>query len=252
MPSPIPDEWRYTPPETLVTGDGPYAVALASVLGTVAVSSDRLLAGPEPNAAGGYPRALKHLKRGFLVVPETTSPADAIRSHQAVWDWIEKLSAAGPEHEVAFLLVAPPHEGDALRHAIAVWLGLNEAELAEHGHAVCEMGIPLAELLAVLSSVAPCDRVRLLNRRKADLRRRALAGLAEAVGTVGEGSVIQATARAVADLFKGSEHDLDLFCQPPSHANGNRLRSMVKKLVTEPVTPEFAAECATHLPQLLS
>jgi len=40
----------------------------------------------------------------------------------------------------------------------------------------------------------------------------------------------------LAKIFDGREYQFDLFCRPPCHSNGNRLRSLLDKLVTQGVT----------------
>jgi len=252
MQSSIPALWRTTPPSVLLLGQGSYASALAFVVGAATLDWEAASAGPQPNADGRLPRVLDPLERVFAVPDSNRSDADILGGLEGVWAWIEKLSGGGPEHEVALLLIAPPRRGEALKRAMAIWLGVGEADLAAHGHAVCEMGMPLAELLISLRAVVPCDRVRLLNRRAADLRRRALTDLSVVIQGAAGGSAIPAAATAVVRAFDEGQHEVDLFCRPPSHANGNRLRALLKRLVTEAVTPELVQEARALLPDALA
>lgn len=78
---PIPADWLSDPPETLVAGSGPYAAALAFILGTVSWPLDDFSARPQPALEGGFPRVLEKLKRAFLIVGDSTSAAEALQCH---------------------------------------------------------------------------------------------------------------------------------------------------------------------------
>src|SRR5437899_1898725 len=135
MASTIPEEWRSYPPESLVAGDGPYALALASVVGTVPLSLACLRT--DLDSEGGlYDRFLSDVTRVFLVIGDSVSAAEALRCHQAIWDWIGKLAPAGDEHDLAFLFILPPATSKGFQEALAVGLSVPEIDPATTGHAV--------------------------------------------------------------------------------------------------------------------
>lgn len=237
MYSPIPNRWRCDPPESLVAGDGPYAVALALVVGAEAIRLEDLRAGPEPNDAGGYPQVFENLTRAFLVVPESMSAAEVLRCHQAVWEWFIKLAPGGDQHELAFVFILPPDASKGLEDALAAGLGIARIVTATTGHAVWRRSGSLLELLDLLASIRPMDLLLLRARRTADIKHAAIAKLLAAAAKA-DSIAIREAARKVWDAFSGREYLLDVFCRPPSHRNGNLLRSWLKKTVTETATQE--------------
>jgi hypothetical protein len=250
MSAPIPHEWFLNPVHTIVVGDGPFAAALAFVLGGARLDGDTLLAGPQPMSTG-FPRVLSGLQRVIQVVGGGQSAADALHWHDAAWAWVEKLSSQGADHEQGFLFVVPRDAGAALEDSLATGLAVGDLDFAAHGYAMCRAGIRMAELVELLRQIGTSDLVRLRNRRAADGRRRVLTKLMEAERS-NDASVLANAASEVTAAFDGKEHDLDLFCRAPSHANGNRLRSLLKRLVTAGVTSIGEEEPADQMLSLLS
>lgn len=251
MPVPIPDKWRYDPPEPLVVGDGPYSAALATVLGVEAFPLDCLRAGPEPNDCGSYPRIFhEDLERAVLVIAESMSIADSLQCHQSVWEWISKLSSSRDEHKLAFIFILPPNTSKDFEAALAVSLSVPKLDPATTGHAAWLRSGSLSELLKLMSRVRPIDLVALRNRRTADPRHSALAGLRTAVAQA-DLLAVQGAAREVLALFLRHEYQLDAFCQAPAHRKGNELRKMLHKLVTNHVTPSTLQTMQNDLPSLL-
>ncbi|MCB1092390.1 MAG: hypothetical protein KDL87_12715, partial [Verrucomicrobiae bacterium] len=79
-------------------GEGPYTRALAQILDAAILGYKQLLDGPAPNASGTYPRVLGALERVFLVAGTSYSAADLLCLHDAMWNWVEKLSPEGDQH----------------------------------------------------------------------------------------------------------------------------------------------------------
>src|SRR5688500_14140486 len=102
MSATILQQWRNSPPAILVAGDGPFAIALASVVGTVSLPLERLRSLIDLEEDGGYDHVLCNLRRVFLVVSEMMSAAEALRCHEAVWELVQKLTRGGDEHDLAF------------------------------------------------------------------------------------------------------------------------------------------------------
>ena len=246
MLSPIPDEWRYESPESLVGGVGAYSSALASIMRTVALPFDRLRGGPMPDIGGGYPRVLDRLKRAFLVVPEDMSPADAVRCYQSLWNWVEKLSSAGDQHDLAFVFVLPVTAGKEYECALVVGLSVPSIDPTTTGHGVWRQSDALKELLELAAAIRPMDALSWRARRRSDQRRVVLSQLRDAV-TRGDVKTIDTAAQAVRDAFRQEEYNLDLFCNAPSHQNGNLLRRWLGGGVTGPVTPDWCALGRNHL-----
>jgi hypothetical protein len=241
MSSHIPTEWQYDPPGSLVVGDGSYASVLAFVLGTVALPFEQLRKGPAPNDTGGYPRVFDDLKWSFLVVMETMAPAEALRCHSEVWDWVEKLSSEKEQHELAFVFVLPPGTPQSYEAALAAGLILPAIDPLTSGHAVWTQSGSLGELIVLAGSTPPSDVVRLRGRRASDSRHIALTRLIDAARGNDPAQGREAAMEVLAS-FSGQEYDLDLFCRPPFHQNGNLLRDWLDTAVTTIVTPESWVE----------
>ena len=171
----IPDEWRYAPPESLVAGDAPYAIALAAVLGAVSFPLDHLKAASEPSNTGGYPQVFEQLARALFVVPDGMSAAETLQCHQAVWSWVGKLTSSGDQHELAFMFILPPDATRGFEEALAAGLGIAKIDPATTGHAVWRCSGSLPELLNLLDSIQPMDLVPLRARRSADTKHTVLA-----------------------------------------------------------------------------
>lgn len=234
MASLIPNEWRYVPPESLVVGRGPYAVALATILGTEAIAFGQLNAGPEANDVGAYPQVLESLARVILVVSESMSAAEVIQSHRAIWHWVGKLSSAGDQHELAFLFILPANASQESEDALAVSLGVSQINPASTGHAVWRSSGSFSEMLEVLTSIRPMDLLPVRARLATDTKHTAMAGLRSTLERDNPTAVSE-SARQVLAAFSGREYLLDLFCRPPSHRHGNLLRSWLNAALTNPV-----------------
>lgn len=246
MPSPIPHEWSDTPPESLVAGDGCYTRALAVGLGTVSLPLDCLQIGPAPNDSGAYPRVLENLKRAVLVIPDCMSAAQALHCHAAVWDWVGKLTSDGDQHEIAFLFILPVDASKEYEQALAIGLGVSEVDPLITGHAICRRSVSLSEMLHLMAKVRPMDLLPLRARRAADTKRITLARLRLAVAQDNR-SIADSAVREVLNAFSGHTYHLDLFCRPPSHQHGNRLRHWLNAVVTGPVTHDWWTEGREHL-----
>jgi hypothetical protein len=229
----MPNSWLEEPPAILVVGEGAYASALAQILEAAHVESNKLLAGPEPNEAGAYSQVLGALERVFLVAGINNSATDLLRAHDALWDWVEKLSPDADQHELAILFVIPAGTSGNLPAALAVGLGLERFEPSIAGHAVVSMEDPLDHLLQAACSLQPLDLPPVRARQASDLRHATLRALAVAE-TPHDRHI---AAKKVMEAFQGREYLLDLFCRPPSHRNGNQLRTWLNGIVTGRVTP---------------
>ncbi len=226
------------PPVSLVVGRGPYAVALATILGTEAITSGQLSAGLEPNDGGGYPQVLESLAQVVFVVSESMPAAEVIENHRAVWHWVGKLSSAGDQHELAILFVLPADVAQGFEDVLAVGLGVPRIDPAVTGHAVWRCAGSLSELIDVLTGIRPMDLLPLRARWAADTKHTAMAGLRATLVQVNPTAISEA-ARQVLATFSGQEYLLDLFCRPPSHRHGNLLRNWLNAAVTNTVTPDW-------------
>ena len=235
MLSPIPNEWLVNRAETLLSGEGPYAAALATVLGTVPIPLEHLKTGPEANNDGGFPQVLEGLVRAILVVPESMSAADALEYHQAVWAWVGKLAPAGDQHELAFIFILPPDAPKVFDDALAAGFGITKIEPATTGHAVWRCSGSLTELLGLLAAIRPMDLIPIRAHRAADAKHAALAKL-RATFVTDNAAAVRAAAREVLAAFSGCEYLLDVFCRPPSHQHGNLLRNWLNATAADLVT----------------
>jgi len=251
MPKPIPNEWLADPPTTLLAGEGPYAQALGSVLGTETISLSHLKDGPESSDAGGYSQVLENMAQAILVVSESMSAAEAMQCHQAVWDWIRTLSSSKDQHELVFLFDLPADASQEFEDAIAVGLGVAKIDPASTGHAVWRRFGSLSEMLHVLANIRPMDLLPLQARQAANAKHTAIAGLRELL-TQDSPTAVSEAARQVQLAFSGHEYLLDLFCRPPSHRNGNLLRGWLNASVTSPVTQDGWAASKQHLVEWLA
>lgn len=237
MASSVFNQWKVLSPESFVAGDGPFAAALAFILGVDSIGLRELRSGPQPGAGGSYPQVFEELKRVLLVVPESMSAADAVDCHGAAWNWVAKLSSAGDQHELAFVFILPPDASKEFEEAIAVGLGMRRIDPATTGHAVWRCSGSLTELLDLLASILPMDLLPLRARQAADTKRAALIELRNTVASKDTTAIRQAAQEALA-AFSGHEYLFDVFCREPSHQNGNSLRKWLRKAVTEAVTQD--------------
>jgi hypothetical protein len=238
MPARIPNEWLSDPPQYLLAGDGPYAAALASLLRTVSLRLDDVHAGPNSMKASYYPRVLDDIRTLVLVVPEEMRAPEALYHHQCLWDWIEKLTRGKDCHASGFVFVLGTEAPAKFDHALATSLAVPAVDPIISGHAIWRRSGALQSLLELLRQTAHKDLQALRGRRAADIRRKSLVALAVESRSGTDERALLAAATKVADAFRGREYDLDLFCLPPCHRNGNLLRAWLRHAVTGPVTPE--------------
>jgi hypothetical protein len=229
----IPATWLEAPPRLLVVGEGPYARALAGILAAASLRPDELMTGPAPSESGGYPRVLGELQLVFMVAGVSQSAANLSRVHDALWHWVEKLSSDGDQHELSILFIIPPSSAESLVKSLAAGLGLECIGDGSPGHGWVKRDSPLAGVLEAAASIPPQDLPPLKVRQAADARHAALQDLRQAVT---HEALLNAT-RRVNEVFRNEEYLLDLFCRPPSHRNGNQLRSWLNGTVTGSVTP---------------
>lgn len=246
----VPHEWSNDLPEILVAGDGCYATALAATFGATLLPSQKLMAGATASALEQSPRVLNNLKRAILVVSDSMAPGDALRCHESIWNWVERLSSTGDQHDLAFLFILPADASSQYEAALAAGLGLDRIDPASTGHAVWRQLSSLAEMLDKILQIQPTDLLTVRARRAADSRRRALAELQRAVAQ-DDLAAASAAVRAVLAAFQRQEYNLDVFCRPPSHQHGNLLRRWLNNGVTSPVTPDWQAEGRKHLAEWL-
>jgi hypothetical protein len=233
----FPREWQYDSTESFVVGDGPYAKTLAFVFSTVCVSAEKLSDQAGFYEGDSYPLVLENLKRVLFTIPPGMPTADAIRCHRRVWKWVEKLSPFGDQHDLVFVFVLPPDAAAGYEGDLALGLGIQDVDPKTVGIAFWRSSGSLRELLDVLEQVRPMDLPPLRARQTADARHVVLAHLRKAVQGSDLGA-LQRLAQEVLTVFSEHEYHLDLFCNPPSHQNGNQLRQWLHRIVTESVTPE--------------
>jgi hypothetical protein len=251
MPFQIPDDWRTTPPQALVVGDGPYTAALAAILGTASVPLALINALPQPNDRDRHTRLLDDLARVFLVVPEDMPSADALNCHRLIWGLVEKFSTAGEQHDLAFIFILPADAPRSYEDSLAIGLALPEINPATTGHAVCRRSTSLSELCSLAASTVAMDLPPLRARQSRDVSHSALARLRASVQQ-DDPSAATAAACQVLLAFSGHEYHLDQFCRHPRHPNGNLLRAWLNVAVTKPVTPGWWAVSKQQLADWLA
>lgn len=207
--------------------------------------------GPERNEGGGFSRVLDHLETVFLVIPYDIAPAEALWHHHWVWDWIEKLTLGKEFHEVAVIFVLGAEVPTSFDHALATSLAVVAVDPAICGHAIWRSSGELPDLIKLTRQSIRKDLQALRCRRAADVRGKSLRALAAAVRSDADDKVWSAVVSAVADAFRKTENDLDLFCFPPCHRNGNLLREWLHSAVTEPVTPVIKKRGEELIPLIL-
>lgn len=243
-------EWNDTPLESLVIGDGCFAVVFATCFGAGLLSEKELRDGPESSLDGAF-CVPKNLERIMLVVSDNMVPAEAIQCHAAIWHQIEQSSRAKDQHDLAFVFVLPPSAGTSYEEALAAGLGLPTLDPATTGHAVWNRSGSLSELLKVIDSIQPHDLMWLQACRTADGKRKALAQL-RGLPANAQPTAIQAVAKLVLDEFRDKQYLLDVYCRPPSHQNGNELRKWLRAAVTGPVTQDWWEGTRRNLDQWLN
>lgn len=229
-----------------MVGDGCYAKALATCLAAGVLRVQELRVGPAARPNGVFPRVFENLKRVCLVLPEDMSAAETLRCHQSLWNWVEKLSSAGDQHDLAFIFILPADVSSQFTDTLAVGLGVDQIDLAATGHGVWRRSGSLSEMLHQMHQIRPMDLLTLRARRAGDAKRHALAELLQAVAQDDLSAASTAARKALA-VFSGQEYHLDIFCRPPSHHNGNLLRCWLNTAVTESVTQDWWTTGKKHL-----
>lgn len=244
----IPNEWLSDPPQHLVAGNGPYAAALAQVLGTVSLHIDQLQNGPDLR----YSPVLDDVRTLVLVVPEEMPAPEALCHHQWLWAWIEKLTRGKHCHAGAFVFVLGSEVPAAFDHALAVGLAFAVLDPKICGHATWRRSGSLADLTGLVAQTVRKDLQDLRCHRSADVRGKSLRALATAARSDPDDTVWSTVVNAVADAFRNRDNDLDLFCLPPCHRNGHLLREWLHSAVTEPVTPNIKKRGKELIPLIRS
>jgi hypothetical protein len=230
MNVPIPEIWLSEPPRFLVIGNGAYAEALAFVIGAGIIGLETIDCQPMPNDGGGYPRVFGELEYVFFVAVECQAPAEILASHESLWAWVEKLSPKSDQHELSVVFVLADGFGDSFSDALALGLGSDEIVPESTGHAIARITDSLESILCLAARTCPVDLPLLRARRASNDRHSALRGLLSAIQQ-GDPSVVSLAASLVLEAFCGCEYHLDLFCRPPSHQHGNRLRTWLGNIV---------------------
>lgn len=240
--------WLVEPPSLLVIGEGPYALAMSQILGAAFLEENEFMSGPSSDEDGRYPQVCRKLERVFLVTGSSHGPTDILTAHDKLWDWVQKLSPEGDQHELTVVFVLPPSGAHSLSSALAAGLALEQFGPDVSGHGVVCMGDPLEEILEVAGTIKPQDLPPLRARRAGDLRHAAIRALQSA----GTDKDLFAAAKGVAAAFINQEYLLDLFCKRPCHQNGNQLRTWLKGIVTNGVTHDSMQEFTFRIQQILN
>jgi hypothetical protein len=252
MPHPIPTKWTDEPPRIIVAGDGPFATKLALSLNATELTLAKLEGGPEPKSDGAFDRRLNNLESVLFVVPDGMSAAEAMWHHHWLWDWVEKLTAGKDCHEICFIFILPADISGEFDHAIAASLAVTAINPVLSGHAIWRRSGKLEELIELSGRKTGKDLQALRGRRAADVRRNCIALFVATIKSDETGVSWSKSASRVADAFKNREYDLDLFCLPPCHRNGNLVREWLRSIVTGHLTPEIKNECRLLLPTILN
>ena len=243
----IPDIWLSTPPRNLVIENGSYSHVITGILGASCLSATDLPIIEFTNLGTAIPRVFSELKCVILVANRSESPAEVLNYHEAIWKWIEALSPDGDMHELVMLVIVPAELSERFIEALLMKWGITLDEAKSFGLGFATMGDSLESLCQTLAETTAMDLLPLRARQAKDVRHKSIRLLLDAQ-TFEDFSL---ATKQVSELFKGSEYHLDLFCQPPAHSNGNRLRSLLSEIVTESVTPDILADHLKEICDLL-
>jgi len=183
-------------------------------------------------ATGGrseLPLVLDELEKVFLIVGSGQSVAEVLTLHDSIWNWISKLTCAGDQHQIAFIFVLPVSPDPGWERALLLGLAQEALEGDLPGIGIARASDSLGRLLGVAAGIGVRDLRPLLVRRASNARHRALDGLRSAAVADQPSALVSAARRVLAE-FGDSDYLLDVFCSAPSHANGNRLRSLLRSL----------------------
>lgn len=242
----FPDDWLAAPPHSLVVGTTAYTHTITVGLSASCLPAADLLVTELTNADNGIPQVLVDLKRVMVVADSSQSPAEVIRCHEILWQCLEKLSPDRDQHELVILFVMPTADKIYIDSLLMHW-GLSRAEAANFGLGFAKMGDSLESLCKTLAAIRPTDLPPLVARQSRDTRHKSIRSLQSS--TTSEDLI--PAAKQVFEVFKACEYHLDLFCKPPAHQNGNRLRQILKEIVTESVTPDDYPDQLKEITQLL-
>jgi len=245
----IPEQWRASPPDILIIGRGPFSLALGQILAGETITTEEILDGIE-RGSSGVSYVLNDLRRVFIVAHPSQSPADLLCVEEALWQWIAALTAEKEEHRIAIQFILPARKSEDYSGALAAGLSCPTPDLTPTGHGVCSTEDSFPTILKLSSEIQSRSLVDLKNRRRRDLHRQVLSGFQREVSIRDENRVREAS-QAVRVAFDGKEYRLDLFCNPPCHQNGNRLRTILSEIVTDGVTPSLKQSLPKEIKQIL-
>lgn len=236
------DEWSANSPHLLVAGDGSLAAVLGHVLGASVMSLNALdehaLEGEEE---GESYRLLEKVHSIMIIVPLSAGLTDVARWVDQIWGLVERLSSMCDQHDLRWVLVPVASNPGSLEEGLGAVLAVpTVAQLASHGYGIWCPQHSLEDLVRVWQSVLPNDLLTLRARRNQDGRRRVLGALLGALQDNNQEAVV-AVAKEVATQFFKHEYLLDVFCRPPSHQRGSKLRRWLTEVVTHGVTPHLCS-----------
>lgn len=132
------------------------------------------------------------------------------------------------EQDLRCVVVTNPRLRQTVTRDLPCLLGSNSSIEAPLMHGIWSWDEPLAKLEAELQRTAPCEWKTILARRKADVRWRAIQQFKNALNAPDVPAIGEAIA-GVIRAFDSREFELDAFCRPPQHANGNKLRNWLRE-----------------------
>lgn len=234
-------------PRILVIGNGNYALTFAQILGASLLDPNQLLRKPAEIENSSLPMVFGDLERVVLVEGNRRSAAHLLIIYQTFWRWIEKLSPKGDQHDLSFLIILSESQGYVYERALALGLGLDSVDPETSGHGVVRFSDSLEYIFKTLLSIRPMDLPSLRGRIKMDARHNAVRALRLAHTP----ESLKTAAKEIQSVFLEQEFNLDLFCKPPNHRNGNKLRQLLWQIQTTDLTPKTANNISNEISHIL-
>lgn len=227
-------------PTLLVCGVGGLAHALTQVLvRSLLVDRSALANVTLGKTFGKTVLRLDEVKAILLICQSGMTVAEVLWFHGQLWKLVLSENGGDVNQQMRFIIFSSQEM--RLAHRAQLARGLMVPELnGQHGYAFCEWAGGLKGLLDAMTTTEPTDAQNWEVLKRDDIRRHQITALSEAL-LGGNMEAVRVKSMAVWTQFKSLEIEIDSYCAPHCHTNGNQWRSWLRDAVTKDVTPEMVA-----------
>ncbi len=253
MPHSSPSDWLNKRPDTLIVGEGACARALSAVIqGAETVIFETT--GDGSSLPKGWESRIRKLsplqdvKTILLIWQSDMSAGDLLWRHARLWEFLLEWNSKDEFQKIGWVIVTNQVPGEEQRQQLARQILVPDLS-GDHGYVFWGRTSGLPKLLEAVEQTHRGDCQEWQARRLHDAKRRQLAGLRKVL-LDGDLDAVSKNSQAVLAQFKALEIEIDNYCVPNCHTNGNQWRSWLRNAVTNDVTPEMVARGRSFLPLL--